>query len=234
MNKKKKAKAKKNKVKVSRMSNYDPALKGKHKKPLFAKGLQKVYKPLTKETVKLSDKELIKQLDRVSAGEITKTDIAGILGISRTTLYKKIKKLNYQKTKALTKEAKGAVRKGLNAVDQLKTINESAIDMLSKLESELKELDEVEKFADINGLSTEEIILRVKAFLGEKDSKRHLLLQNLKEIREQVKTQLEIMKSLYDLKAIEEFQQEVINVINEVEPTAAARIVKALAQKSVI
>jgi len=51
------------------------------------------------------------------------------------------------------------------------------------------------------------------------------------EIRGQLKLQLEIFQSLYELKAVEKFQQEVLEVIGELNPDARDRIIRGLVKK---
>ena len=51
------------------------------------------------------------------------------------------------------------------------------------------------------------------------------------EIRGQLRLQLEIFQSLYDMKAVEEFQREVIDVIGSVSSDVRNQIVNRLGQK---
>ncbi len=169
---------------------------------------------------KISDARILKLMEK----ENNQAKVAARLGITPAAVCKRLKKIGFQKTMILsTKEAENAVGKGLSAVGQLKKINESALNMLSQLEEEIQAIDEKEDESEDSPFKK-----------NARDSKRQLLLQNLKEIREQVKTQMDIMKTLYDLKAMEEFQQEVIHCVNEVEPEASKRIIDALSKRTTL
>ena len=50
----------------------------------------------------------------------------------------------------------------------------------------------------------------------------------MQEIRGQLNLQLEIFKALYDMKAVAEFQKEVLTAIGEVSPDIRARIIHNL------
>ncbi|MBL7202828.1 MAG: hypothetical protein ISS63_00670 [Desulfobacteraceae bacterium] len=67
--------------------------------------------------------------------------------------------------------------------------------------------------------------------LDELEQTPELKLKIMAEIRGQLKLQLEIFQSLYELKAVEEFQQEVLEVIGELNPDARDRIIRGLVKK---
>ena len=59
-------------------------------------------------------------------------------------------------------------------------------------------------------------------------------LKAMREIRGQLNLQLEIFQTLYDMKAIEEFQTEVLTAIGEASPDVRNRIISKLNQKRAI
>jgi hypothetical protein len=63
---------------------------------------------------------------------------------------------------------------------------------------------------------------------------RQLALQAMAEIRNQLKLQLEIFQALYDLKAAQEFQDEILSVIGEVDPDVRAKIINKLNESRAI
>lgn len=67
--------------------------------------------------------------------------------------------------------------------------------------------------------------------LDELEQTPELKLKIMAEIRGQLKLQLEIFQSLYELKAVEEFQQEVLEVIGDLNPDARDRIIRGLVKK---
>ncbi|MEW6186718.1 MAG: hypothetical protein AB1585_13365 [Thermodesulfobacteriota bacterium] len=63
---------------------------------------------------------------------------------------------------------------------------------------------------------------------------RELALKAMAEIRGQLKLQLEIFQALYDMKAVEEFQKEVLHGIGEADPETRNRIIHALQSRRAI
>jgi len=59
-------------------------------------------------------------------------------------------------------------------------------------------------------------------------------LKAMREIRGQLNLQLEIFQTLYDMKAVQEFQTEVLTTIGEVEPDVRDRIIERLSEKQAI
>ena len=68
---------------------------------------------------------------------------------------------------------------------------------------------------------------------GAKDP-RELALKAMAEIRGQLNLQLEIFKTLHDMKAMQEFQEEVLEVIGKVDPSARAAIITGLNQRRAV
>ncbi len=63
---------------------------------------------------------------------------------------------------------------------------------------------------------------------------RELALKAMAEIRSQLKLQLEIFQCLYDMKAVQEFQDEVLTAIGDVTPDVRKRIIHKLNEKRAI
>lgn len=59
-------------------------------------------------------------------------------------------------------------------------------------------------------------------------------LKAMREIRGQLNLQLDIFQTLYDMKAVQEFQTEVLTAIGEVEPDVRDRIIQRLSEKQAI
>jgi len=89
-----------------------------------------------------------------------------------------------------------------------------------------KSLNAVDQLQKIN--------VEANRLLDELEQTPEVKLKAMAEIRGQLKLQLEIFQSLYELKAVEEFQQEVMNVIGDLNPDARDKIVRGLVQKRAI
>jgi hypothetical protein len=56
----------------------------------------------------------------------------------------------------------------------------------------------------------------------------------MREIRGQLKLQLEIFQALYDMQAVQQFQSEVLEIIGNVAPDARDEIIRRLTQANAI
>lgn len=63
---------------------------------------------------------------------------------------------------------------------------------------------------------------------------REIALKAMSEIRGQLKLQLEIFQTLYDMKAVQEFQQEVLTAIGETNIDVRDAIIRRLTEKRAI
>ena len=151
---------------------------------------------MTKETV---DKVKLSQMLRNGKSQ---RECAKHFNVSPGRISQIRKELNISVVKNVALENAGRiVDKNLNAIDQLRNINEKA-----------------------NGLLDSAI-----------DSKDHdIAIKAMREIRNQLSLQLEIFQILYDMKAVEEFQTEVLTAIGDVEPDVRNKIISKLNQKRAI
>lgn len=145
---------------------------------------------------KINDTKLIRLIDK---GE-SQSKIAELFGVSRQAINQRLKELRGRTTKCIVaKKVEQVVEKKLDAISQLKKINEQANQLLDNLEQ------------------SPELKLKVMA-----------------EIRGQLKLQLEIFATLYDLRAAQEFQEEVLDVIAEVSPDVRKQIINKLNQRRAV
>jgi uncharacterized protein YerC len=70
--------------------------------------------------------------------------------------------------------------------------------------------------------------------LDELEQKPDLKLRAMAEIRNQLRLQLDIFQSLYDMKAVQEFQDEVLTAIGEASPDDRDKIIRRLNEKRAI
>lgn len=166
---------------------------------------------------KVSDKQL-KQLVIEGNGV---SEIARRLGVSKSTVSRRLKDLNIAITRSVTiREAPKIVEGEINAFEQLQAINRDANDMLQALMGLIR--GDVEALAHIQGCTP-----------SPKDP-RELALRCMSEIRSQLDMQLKLMQALYDMKAVAEFQQEVVAAIGEAAPDVRERIIHNLQKKRAI
>ena len=89
-----------------------------------------------------------------------------------------------------------------------------------------RELDAVGQLYKINE--------EANRLLDELEGKPDLKLKIMAEIRGQLRLQLEIFQALYDMKAVQEFQTEILQTIGEVNKDVRDKIIDRLNQKRAI
>ena len=147
------------------------------------------------------------------------------------------KSLNVSVMKNVALEnAHRVVDKNLDAVDQLQKINGYANELLDLLmrwqrgdDEALQILESQVKAVKVGTKQEPEWVKEYKF----KDP-RELALKAMSEIRSQLKLQLEIFQVLYDLKAAQEFQEEVLTAIGEADSDVREKIIYRLNQKRAV
>jgi predicted transcriptional regulator len=91
-----------------------------------------------------------------------------------------------------------------------------------------KNLNAVEQLARINEKANELLDAAIEA------DDNGAVLSFMREIRGQLALQLDLLRCLFDLRTVEEFQGEVLNVIGEVSPETRRRIIERLRQKRAV
>ena len=178
------------------------------------------------------DKVKLDQLLRVGKSQ---REIAQVFDVTEGAISKAKKELNIAVVKNVALENAGRiVDKNLNAVDQLQKINGYANELLDLLmrwgrgeDEALQILESQIRYVKVNG--KEEPVKEFKL----KDP-RELALKAMAEIRGQLKLQLEIFQTLYDMKAVEEFQSEVLETIGEASPDVRNAIINKLNKRRAI
>lgn len=132
-------------------------------------------------------------------------DAAARFGVTEAAISKRVKALRINLARHVGLErAKEVADRGLDVVAQLQQINRSVQGELQWALTEARKPG-----VDRKGL--QEVVVRLAG-----------------EVRKQLGLQVEIVRTLYDLRAVEEFQREVLNAIGEVSPETQQRIVARL------
>ena len=153
------------------------------------------------------------KIDRVKLNQMLRDGkpqivIAQFFGVTAGAISKAKKELNIAVVKNTALEAgHRVVEEHLNTVAQLRKINDKANaildDLMSKIENE-KETPE------------------------RKKDLREIALKSMQEIRNQLSLQLDIVKTLYDVRDIADFQRTVVEVIGRQRPEVRVELVEAL------
>jgi predicted transcriptional regulator len=161
-------------------------------------------------------------------------ECAKFFGVTPSAISQAKQSLNVAVCKNVALEnAHRVVDKNLDAVEQLQKINIYANDLLDLLMRWNAGEDEAIQVLESQVSNKKVRVGGQEEFVREFKFKdpRELALKAMAEIRGQLKFQLELFQSLYDLQAASEFQQEVLSSIGEVAPDVRDRIVAQLQQK---
>ena len=172
----------------------------------------------------------------LSSGKSSK-ECAEHFGVSPAAISKAKKNLDIAVVKNVAMEnAHRVVDKNLNAIDQLQKINGHANWLLDHVMKWVKGDDTAIQVLEKNvrkvnvGTREEPKIIDEFKF---KDP-HEIALKAMAEIRGQLKLQLDIFQTLYDMKAVQEFQEEVLTAIGETAPDVRDRIIHRLVQKRAV
>jgi predicted transcriptional regulator len=166
---------------------------------------------------------------------MSQSKAAKVLGVSRQAVSKRLQELRGKTTKVVVaKKVEDVVDRKLDAMKQLQKINDYANELLDLLmrwnRGENEALQVLENQVKRIRIGDEKLTIKE---IKLKDP-RQLALQAMAEIRNQLKLQLEIFQCLYDLQAVQEFQEEVLNAIGEVDTDVRKQIICRLNEKRAI
>ena len=204
-------------------------------------------------TLKFTDIEL-KQLVRKG---LSLRAMARHLGVSKSTVCVRLKALNIAVSRDVAiRSARKIVDREINAIDQLQKINRDANELLDFCMHRHRNNGAGNGFR-VTGYGSK---TNLRFGAGQSDCPvwpsctRHpqpanseqsetgyksrdpseLALKVMAEIRGQLKLQVEIFQALFDMKAVEEFQAEVLEIIEKVSPEARDTIIRRLAEKNAL
>lgn len=177
------------------------------------------------------------KLNRMLSAGKTQRECAQVFGVTEGAISKAKSELNVAVVKSVALEnAHRVVDKNLDAISQLQKINNDANEILDLLmrwnrgdDDALQVLESQVATKKVRVGDKEEFVKEFKF----KDP-RELALKAMAEIRNQLGLQLDIFKTLYDMKAVQEFQQEVLTTIGAASPEVRNAIVSKLNQRRII
>jgi hypothetical protein len=165
----------------------------------------------------------------------TVTEAALKIGVCKAAVSRRLKKLNVAISRNVTiRAAHKIVDREINALDQLQKINRDANELLELLmrwnrgeDDALRVLESQVRKIKIRGQEEEITDYRFK-------DPRDLALKAMQEIRGQLRLQLEIFQALFDMRAVQQFQAEVLEVIGSVSTEARDEIIRRLTERSAL
>jgi predicted transcriptional regulator len=182
----------------------------------------------------IDDRKLIELIDKRG---LTQTAAAKELGVSRQAVSQRLQELRGRTTRAVVvRKVERLVDQKLDAMQQLQTINEHANWLLEHVmawargdETAIQVLEKNARLVNVGTKEDPEWVTEYKF----KDP-HEIALRAMSEIRSQLDLQLKIFATLFDLKAVAEFQEEVLNAIAEESPDVRTRIIHRLNQKRIV
>ncbi|MFZ0944558.1 MAG: hypothetical protein WB930_19715 [Syntrophobacteraceae bacterium] len=161
----------------------------------------------------------------------TVSGIARKMGVNKSTVSRRLQALKVAINRNVTiRAAHKIVDREINALDQLQKINRDANELLDLLMRWNRGEDDAiqvleSKVRKIRVRGREEEITGFKS-----RDPRELGLKAMQEIREQLKLQLEIFQTLFDMRAAMQFQAEVLEVIGSVSPEVRDVLIRRLTE----
>jgi len=176
-----------------------------------------------------------KQLLQLVRNGNTIIGIARKMGVNRSSVSRRLKTLKIAINRNITiRAAHKIVDREIDALDQLRKINRDANEILDLLmrwnrgdEEALQVLESQVRRIRVRGQEEEITQFRSK-------DPRELALRAMQEIREQLRLHLEIFQALFDMKAVEQFQAEVLEVIGSVSTEARDEIIRRLTERNAL
>ncbi|NIA31766.1 MAG: hypothetical protein GWP06_17885 [Actinobacteria bacterium] len=164
-------------------------------------------------------------------------ECADYFGVSRPAISIAVKKQKISVIRnAAAEHSSVIVEKKLNAIEQLQKINTDANELLDLCmkwqrgdDEALRILESQVKYIMVGSGQDKEAVKEFKF----KDP-RELALKAMAEVRNQLRLQLEIFKTLYDCEAVKEFQDELVTFLGEVDLGVRDEFIRRLREKGVI
>ncbi len=183
---------------------------------------------------KINDSVMLAMLDKGKK----QAEVAEFFGVSPQAISERVKKLRGGIVKNVVMEsAAKVVDKNLNTIEELQHINRAANQLLNELIGKDQIINRMVKAVE-GSLTYEGDLIKQKEHIRQVilqvNQDKNTALKACAEIRSQLKLQLEIFQALYDMKAVQEFQQEVLTAIGEASPEVRDAIISKLNQRRII
>ena len=144
---------------------------------------------------KINDTRMLRLLDKEG---LSQSAAAKKLGVTRQAVCNRLRQLRGRTSYAVaTAKVEQAIDSKLDVVEQLKSINQTAQDLLSNVEDDA-----------------------------------HLSVKLMAEIRNQLRLMMDVYEMLYSLEGAAQFQQTILEVLEECEPELRKKAVAKLNEKS--
>lgn len=195
--------------------------------------------------------DLIELQQMFDDGRMSQKEMADYFGVDKSAITYAKRKLKRGVAANRTRtQLVGLINKKMSAVEQIEIINNNAHTLLqlymgwiagdkgslAQLKAQIIR-SKLNSTAQLNQEEQEEAKREAEEeaalFIKTKDP-HDLAIKVMELIAKQLTLQLEITKTLYDMKATEEFQEEVLNAIGEIAPDVRAKIIERIQQRRAI
>lgn len=165
----------------------------------------------------------IPKLRDLHAKGLSVTRIAKELGVSKGTVSKQLKHLNLAATKnILVEQAPKFVEQKLDAMAQLKHINEVANNLIDELTGEEETINKlaqgVQALLAFKGEPTKENLEELKCLILKLNQDRNTIIKACAEVRGQIALLVDISKTLYNMEVVSEYHEELIELLRQTSP----------------
>jgi len=154
----------------------------------------------------------LKKMEQMLRSGIKNKDVAAFFGVTPGCISQHSKHMsNLVVRSASLENANEVVRTHIDVVNQLNRINDAITGELEKAREQADETSGAER------IKFQKIIIELAA-----------------EVRRQLDAQLQIFELWHDTRIVHEFQQEVLDILNEVQPGLRDEIISRLKQRRAI
>lgn len=180
--------------------------------------------------IKINDRKLVRLID----GGMSQAEAAREMRVSRQAVNKRLQELRGKTTRVVAaKKIEEMVDRKIDAMAQLSKINNHATWLLDHVMKWVKgdpeAIQVLEKNARLVNIGTKQEPEYVTEYRFK--DPHEIALKVMGEIRGQLKLQLEIFQTLFDMQAVQEFQEEVLGAISDVSPEVRDAIITKLNEK---
>jgi predicted transcriptional regulator len=179
----------------------------------------------------INDRKMLQLIDKEGKSQ---SEAAKVLGVSRQAVSKRLQELRGKTTRVIvSKKVEQVVDQKIDAMAQLQKINGHANWLLDHVVKWIQGDEEAIQVLEHNTRQVNTGTRDEPEWITEYKFKdpHEIALKAMAEIRNQLKLELDIFQALYDLKAAQEFQEEVLEAIGEAAPDVRNRIISKLNQR---
>ena len=179
------------------------------------------------------------ELDEMLAAGKSHQEAADHFGVTKSAISNHLDRRKINSKQLAAQKADEHIDRGLKTIDQLRRINERSNKILDELTGDEKTMSHIVEAASTalafkENKDPQAMYSFIDGFASKMLQDKQTALKACAEIRGQLKLQLEIYESLFNMKSVQKFIETVIEVVGDVSPEARNAIIRRLDARSAI